>query len=37
MIVLTPDSENIDLLIDSDNDISNSHITENEMLKCIKT
>ena len=31
-----PDGENINLLIDSDNDILNSHITGNEILKCIK-
>ena len=32
-----PDGENINLLIDSENDILNSHIAENEILKCIKT
>ena len=31
-----PDDKNINLLIDNDNDISNSHITEIEILKCIK-
>ena len=31
-----PDGENINLLIDNDNGILNLHITENEILKCIK-